>query len=120
MKTLVGYPSERGSHYRLWPPARLPACRHDHHQPFRQACCCCGVQDHIDFRVSDRAWHAVVPEWLDGVPYAKELERVDFVGDRGSFTLVPTSALDLEGFSETASETPSREVMRDDRPMVSS
>ena len=70
------------------------------------------MQDHIDFRVSDRVWHAVVPEWLDGghvclrcfdafaaeagVPYAKELERVDFVGDRGSFTLVPTSALDLE------------------------
>jgi len=34
------------------------------------------------------------------VPYAHTLERVDFVGDRGSFTLVPESALDLEDWAD--------------------
>ena len=89
-----------------------PPCPHVVFQPQRQSCHCCGAQDHIDFRVSDRAWAAIIPERLrtanvclrcfdafaaeTGVAYAKDLTEVCFVGDRGSFTFVPRSALDLE------------------------
>lgn len=58
-----------------WPRARMlshqrqdrPAvCAHDVRGPLRQACCCCGACDHLDFRFTDEAWRAVIPVSLDG------------------------------------------------------
>jgi hypothetical protein len=96
----------------LDPPSRAATCRHDRREPHRQTCHCCGVQDHIDFRVSDGCWRRVVPARFQTVhiclrcfdafaaenhePYAHDLERVDFVGDRGIFEFRPFSALDSD------------------------
>ncbi len=85
-------------------PARVPACPHDERQPMRQSCRCCGVQDHLNFGVSDEVWAAVVPEWLrnsplclrcfdalaahEGVNYADALTEMWFAGDGATFQLV--------------------------------
>jgi hypothetical protein len=89
---------------------RVPSCAHDLFDPRRQSCHCCGIQDHIDFRVADAIWGAVVPPHLSqlsiclrcfddladvgGIAYAKAITEVDFIGNRGSLILVPSSALD--------------------------
>jgi hypothetical protein len=97
------------------PPTRSEVCPHDRFRPERQSCHCCGIQDHFDFRVSDEIWTAVTPLPLATLPvclrcfdafaaqadvaYANALTRVDFVGDRGSFTFVPEVALDATEWS---------------------
>src|SRR5438045_2077340 len=91
---------------------RVPSCPHDEWQPFRQACHCCGIQDHFDFRVTDEVWAKVIPERFQTAPiclrcfdafaaerdiaYATELHRLDFVGDRGTFGFVPVVAVDYD------------------------
>lgn len=92
------------------PPVRVPTCDHDAWQPTRQACHCCGVQDHIDFRVPDAVWFAVVPPALSTVAvclrcfdafaakldiaYAHTIERVDFVGDRATITFTVARSIE--------------------------
>jgi hypothetical protein len=93
------------------PPERSAVCRHDIRGHLRQACCCCGACDHIDYRVTDAAWSAVVPAELTrahvclrcfdalaaetGWDYAADLQVVWFVGDRASVELVPVSAVSI-------------------------
>lgn len=96
---------------RPWHPDRPAICVHDVRGPLRQACCCCGACDHIDYRVTDDAWLAVVPEQLTGahvclrcfdamaaergVNYADTLTELCFVGDAASFSFIPVSATSL-------------------------
>lgn len=92
-------------------------CTHSQHQPERQWCVCCGAQDHLDFRVSDEVWCAVVPDALDGhvclrcfdalaaerrIRYAHSLHDVVFVGYRGCFRFEPVSALDASEWAGPA------------------
>jgi hypothetical protein len=93
------------------PPARPAMCPHDVRGPLRQACCCCGACDHLDFRVTNEAWTAVVPADLDGghvclrcfdalaaergVNYAKALTVMCFVGDAAVLTFAPISAVSV-------------------------
>lgn len=95
----------------LTAPSRPAVCSHDVRAPFRQACCCCGACDHIDFRVTDEVWADVVPAPISGghvclrcfdamaaetgIDYAQHLSRVDFVGDAASFELRPVSAVSI-------------------------
>ena len=90
------------------PPGRAAVCAHDVRGHLRQACCCCGVCDHIDFRVTDAAWAAVVPSQFDGahiclrcfdalaaergVDYAAALSELYFVGDAACISFLPISA----------------------------
>lgn len=81
--------------------------------PSRQWCLRCGAQDGFSFRVSDETWRAVVGDGPPilclrcfdalatkrGVPYARSLSEVIFVGDQGSFTFLPESALDREDWA---------------------
>lgn len=80
----------------LPPPNRPAVCAHDVRGPLRQACCCCGACDHIDFRVPDEVWAMAVPLGLAGghvclrcfdalaaerqVNYGDALSEVCFVG----------------------------------------
>ncbi len=91
------------------PPQREAVCTHDVRGPNRRACCCCGVCDHLDFRVTDDAWEAVVPDELAGahvclrcfdalaaergVNYATALTEMHFVGDAACLSFRPVSAI---------------------------
>ena len=92
-------------------PARPAVCVHDVRGSLRQACCCCGACDHLDFRVTDDAWAAVVPTEFGGahvclrcfdamaasrgVDYAASLTEMCFVGDAAVFGFLPSSAISV-------------------------
>lgn len=93
------------------PPERPAVCAHDVRGHLRQVCCCCGACDHLDFRVTNEAWAAVIPRAMDGahiclrcfdamaaergVSYADSLTELCFVGDAAVFGFRPVSAVSV-------------------------